>query len=325
MSARLWIVCPVFLGVTSFLILRERLLEEIGADAAWRLEIRFVVADGSGGTDPDMARTAELEDVRVVEPPFNLGHQRALVYALRRIATEVDDEDFLVTMDADGEDAPGDVPRLLSELERASSDRTVVLALRTGRQESLTFKLFYAAFKVLFKALTGPFVRSGNFVAYRGEVARRVLAHPAFDLCYSTTFTSLQLTRRYVPCQRASRYAGQSRMSFPKLVSHGIGMLMPFLDRIAIRAMALFSAVGILCVFLGLAVLAVKLFTDEAIPGWATSTLLALLVSSMVALGDFVVLFAVYAQSRGLSLSDLEDKDLGPARGSSPQADRTVA
>lgn len=322
MSGRLWIVCPVYLDVTSFLILRERLLEEIGADAAWRrLEIRFVIADDSGGTDPEMPRTAEHDDIRVVEPPFNLGHQRALVYALRRIAPEVDDADFVVTMDADGEDAPGDVPRLLTELQQTTSDRAVVLALRTGRQESFAFKLFYAAFKVLFKALTGTFVKSGNFIAYRGWIARRVLAHPAFDLCYSTTFTSLRLTRRYVPCRRARRYAGQSRMSFPKLVSHGIGMLMPFLDRIAIRAMALFSVTGTLCVLLGVAVIVVKVFTDEAIPGWATSTLLALIISSMVALGNFVVLFAVYAQSRGLSLSDLEDKDLGPARGPSSQPD----
>ena len=326
MTSRLWIVCPVYLDVTSFLILRERLLEIISATPDLsRLETRFVVADDSGGTDPDIVRLAEHRDVRVVEPPFNLGHQRALVYALRRVAPEFDDEDLVVTMDSDGEDAPEDVPRLLEELVDAGSDRTVVLALRTGREESLRFKLFYACFKALFRTLTGTYVRSGNFIAYRGWVARRVLAHPAFDLCYSTTFVSLRLARRHVHCRRAVRYAGRSRMGFSKLVTHGISMLMPFVDRIAIRALLLFGSIVGLCAILGAAVVAVKLGTDKAVPGWATSTLLALTISSIVALGNVIVLFAVYSQSRGLSLSDLEDKDLGPTRGPSSEADRTLA
>jgi glycosyltransferase involved in cell wall biosynthesis len=325
-SGVLWIITPVYFDVASFLMLRERVLAILAESPALRdLEPRFVVADDSGGTDPEMEWLAAPSDVRVFEPPFNLGHQRALVYALRRIASEVHDDDFVVTMDADGEDAPEDVPRLLEELCEAGSDRTVVLALRTSREESLSFKLFYAAFKVLFRALTGTSVRSGNFIAYRGWVARRVLAHPAFDLCYSTTFTSLQVKRRHVPCRRGSRYAGESRMGFSKLVSHGISMLMPFLDRIAIRALILFTAIVAVCVALAVTVVAVKLGTGRAVPGWATATLLALSISSIVALGNFVVLFAVYAQSRGLSLSDLEEKDLGPARGSSPQADRSLA
>jgi polyisoprenyl-phosphate glycosyltransferase len=325
-TGRLWIVCPVYLDVASFLILRERLLAIISAAPALKpLKTQFVVADDSGGTDPEMMRLAELPDVRVIEPPFNLGHQRALVYALRRVASEFDDEDLVVTMDADGEDAPEDVPRLLQELIDAGSDRTVVLALRTGREESLAFKLFYACFKALFRTLTGTYVQSGNFVAYRGWVARRVLAHPAFDLCYSTTFVSLRLSRRHVRCRRAARYAGRSRMGFSKLVSHGISMLMPFVDRIAIRALLLFSAIVGVCAVLGAVVVAVKLGTDKGIPGWATSTLLALTISSIVALGNVIVLFAVYSQSRGLSLSDLEDKDLGPTRGASSEADRTLA
>ena len=237
----------------------------------------------------------------------------------------MDDDDIVVTMDADGEDAPEDVPRLLAALEAAASDRVVVLAMRTKRAESALFKLFYACFRLMFRLLTGTFVRSGNFAAYHGWVARRVLAHPDFDLCYSASLTSLNLATRPVPCERGQRYAGQSRMSFAKLVNHGISMLMPFLGRIATRALILFSAVVGLCVLLGVAVIAVKVGTDAAVPGWATSTLLALMISSLVALGNFVVLFAVYSQSRGLSLSDLENEDRGSTRSTSAPSDRTLA
>jgi hypothetical protein len=325
MSRQLWIVTPVYLDVPSFSILRTRLAQELNADPALRdLERRFVVADDTGGLDPEIAQLADDEDVLVVEPPFNLGHQRVLVYALRKVARQMADDDLVVTMDADGEDAPEDVPRLLHELINAGSNRAVVLALRTSRTESFAFKIFYTAFRVFFRLLTGTLVRSGNFAAYHGWVARRVLAHPNFDLCYSSTLTSLDLAIRPVPCARATRLAGESRMSFSKLVRHGVSMLMPYLDRIAIRALIAFSTIVGACLVLGAIVVAIKVTTNKAIPGWATATLLALMISSIVALGNFVVLFAVYSQSRGLSLSDLEYEDDGSTGSTSTAADRTL-
>lgn len=326
MRRRLWIVSPLYLDVESYFILRTRLVAVLGSvKALSNFDLRFVVADDSGGLDPEIALLQAHEDVLVIEPPFNLGHQRAIVYALRKVAVRMDDEDLVVTMDADGEDAPEDVPRLLAELITASSDRVVVLALRTKRSESRSFKVLYVAFRAAFRLLTGTFVRSGNFAAYRGWVARRVLAHPNFDLCYSSTLTSLDLAIRSVPCERATRFAGQSRMSFSKLVGHGISMLMPYVDRIAIRALILFSTIMGACLLLGLAVVAVKIGTDKAIPGWATSSLLALMITSLVALGNFVILFAVYSQSRGLSLSELEQEDHGSTRSTSAATARTFS
>ena len=66
------------------------------------------------------------------------------------------------------------------------------------------------------------------------------------------------------------------------------------------------SAIVIACVTMGVVVLAIKLGTHRAIPGWATATLLGLAISSLVSMGNFVVLFAVYTQSRGMSLSRIE-------------------
>jgi len=53
-------------------------------------------------------------------------------------------------------------------------------------------------------------------------------------------------------------------------------------------------------------VVGVRVFTTDTIPGWATASLLGLLIISFVALGNFVVLFAVFSHSRGISLANLE-------------------
>ena len=95
-------------------------------------------------------------------------------------------------------------------------------------------------------------------------------------------------------------------MNTLRLFMHGVRMLMPLIDRIAIRALTAFSSMFALGVTLALVVVGIRVFTSVAIPGWAMATLFGLLILSFVALGNFVVLFAVFSHSRGISLANLE-------------------
>ncbi len=322
-SLRLWILCPCYNDVRSFTSLRVRILEILGARAsAHGPDVRFIVVDDTAGKDSEIAQLSTIDDTTVITPPFNLGHQRAIVYGLRTILPDVDDSDLIVTMDADGEDRPEDIPRLIEPLTGAPNDyRTLCVARRTKRSETFRFKLLYAMFKTLFRTLTGTTVRSGNFAAYRGFLARLIIHHPYFDLCYSSTLVSLDLDVVPVPCERGKRYAGQSRMNLFRLAMHGVRMLMPFTDRIAVRALIAFSSIFSLGLLLALAVLGIKLFSNAAIPGWTTFTLLGVLLLSFVALGNFVVLFAVISHSRGISLSNLEEWNSRRLRNTSASAE----
>jgi hypothetical protein len=49
--------------------------------------VSFVVLDDTAGNDPEIGQIDELDDFVVVEPPYNLGHQRGLVYMLRSLPT----------------------------------------------------------------------------------------------------------------------------------------------------------------------------------------------------------------------------------------------
>ena len=303
-----WIVTPVYRDVSSFEILRERLLEVLGPDAP---KARFVVIDDTAGQDQQIERLHQLADVTVLRPPFNLGHQRAIVYALRKILPRVGDDDAIVTLDADGEDQPSDLPRLLASLRDESGTgqlkQQVVLALRTKRRESLGFKIFYRLFRLMFRSLTGATVRSGNFAAMPGSLAKRVLLHPTFDLSYSSAILALDVPVEYVPCERGERYEGRSKMTYGRLAMHGLRMLMPFTDRIAIRALAVFVFFGLLGGLLAAVVVCLKLFTSSAIPGWTSYIALGALIVSLVALGNFVSLFVLFSQTRAVSLANIED------------------
>ena len=305
---RLWVVCPCYRDVASFVILRDRILDVFAHDQmVASSDIHFVVVDDTAGYDNDIDQLKGYSDVRVITPPFNLGHQRALVFGLRLTLPEVLDSDLIITMDADGEDRPEDLRNLAEPLIASPNERGMLcIARRTKRSESLRFRILYFFFRGMFHTLTGTTVRSGNFAAYRGWLAKRMLTHPYFDLCYSSTLVSLDMSVTSVPCPRGKRYEGRSRMNMLRLFMHGVRMLMPFMDRIAVRALTAFSAMFALGITLSLAVVGIRLFTNTAIPGWATATLLGLLILSFIALGNFVVLFAVFSHSRGISLANLE-------------------
>lgn len=302
-----WVVTPVYRDVGSFEILRQRIVEVL-AESPTRGSLHFVVIDDTAGQDEEIERLQRHSDVLVLRPPFNLGHQRALVYALRKILPRVGDDDVVVTLDADGEDQPEDLPRLLARIEGESRlQQKVALALRTRRRESLAFKAMYLLFRVLFRGLTGETVRSGNFAAMPGSLARRMMIHPSFDLAYSSAILAFDVPIEYVPCERGERYEGRSKMTFGRLAMHGLRMMMPFTDRIAIRALGVFVVSLVLGALLALVVAGIKIFGDSAVPGWASFTILGALIVSLVALGNFVSLFVLFSQSRAVSLANIEE------------------
>jgi len=304
-SETVWLVSPVYFDVESYTRLRDNVRAALPESSG--LKLRLVAVDDTAGADPAIRGLETLPDQTIITPPFPLGHQRALVFGLRRLSTLVGERDLVVTLDADGEDKPEDLPRLLAPLREAeASIRTVVVAARTRRRESLAFKVFYLLFKSFFQLLTGTVIRSGNYAAYRGWLTHDVLFHPHFDLSYSSSLLSLGLNVHRVPCERGSRYAGASKMTFVKLVQHGLRMLMPFADRIATRGLVIFSAllgIGLLgaAVLLGLEISGTFLS-----PGWLVYTLCTGMLLCALAAACMVIVFALFVQSQSLSLARLD-------------------
>jgi hypothetical protein len=263
--------------------------------------VRFVVVDDSAGMDHEVGQLAARPDVTVLTPPFSLGHQRAIVYGLRYIAPDVQPDDVVVTMDSDGEDQPSDLPRLVDELR--ASGNTLVLAQRTKRREPLGFRAMYVCFRLIFRVLTGRRIRSGNFAAQRGSSLVATIDHPSFDLCYSATLLALRRPTSSVPCARGRRYAGSSRMNRYALVAHGMRMLLPFSEAIAVRmfvlAAATFAGLVTSLVLLAVGVIGHPLTAAVVVP------CIVLAVLFLAAFTGFVVLFSGFSQSSAIAMKGI--------------------
>ena len=304
MQIRIWIITPCYYDVQSFLELKKH-LQTVITDTYPGAELMTVLIDDSGGQDPLIRSLDNEKRLVVISPPFNLGHQGALVFALRGLSSFIKDDDFIVTMDSDGEDRPSDIPSLLGQLiENIENQHLVAIAQRTKRERSYAFNTMYFFFKIFFVTLTGTVVSNGNFLACRGWFVKNALFHPFFDYCYSSSILALAKSRTSVPLARGSRYFGESKMTMISLISHGFKMLLPFTDKIAVRAVVMSTVLFVLTLVLA----AYSIFLL-----WAglphASVVITVAVSSYsvlaVLLATGALLFNIFNQTMAIALREL--------------------
>ena len=291
-SKKTIIVIPVFNDWTS----ASKLIEELGTALAASGKTReveiFFVDDGSAESIPDIESLAKHGlGVTVLPLTSNVGHQLAIMAGLRYVKNEEFNQ--VLVMDSDGEDTAEGVLQLL--VESSNRPECVIVAQRGVRSENLSFRLMYNIHKVIFRTLIGKRLDFGNFVLLpKSAVAKIInLADSASHLPSSILRSGLPISR--IRVDRGSRFFGESKMNFEKLVSHSFASLAVFSDQIMVRLM-IFSFFSTLLTTLGIiTVIATRVFSDVATPGWATAAVGLLLVISFqvlsfVGLGTLITL-----------------------------------
>jgi hypothetical protein len=234
------VLMPVFNDWNTALKLLGHLDEEF---AAGNLAGEVLLID-DGSTEPAPRPEAPwraLRSVRVVELRRNLGHQRALCVGLSHLHAVATDAPVVV-MDADGEDDPGDVSRLLAEYRRREGT-AAIFAARAKRAEGPLFRGLYLLYRLLHRLLVGQDIRVGNFSVLPPSFLDPLAVSSDLWNHYAATVFRSGLPVGMVPVNRAQRIAGRSRMSLPGLVLHGLSAMSVFSDIIGVRM--LFSSAGL--------------------------------------------------------------------------------
>lgn len=237
-----------------------------------------------------------FERVRIMQLTRNLGHQRAICMGLSWLSSQKLQDGCVLVMDADGEDRPEDAYRLLCA---AQEKNILAFAQRTRRSESLFFRLGYFVYRKLYGTLTGQSIRMGNFSVIPVSLLSKVTALPEIWTHYAAGIQRARIPYIAIPTQRGRRIDGVSSMNTTALVTHGLSAVAVHSDRVGVRLL-LVSQLFIAFFFLALmAAIAVKLFTDWGIPGWATSAvgLTAVLLTQGIITCFFFVFFVLGSRS----------------------------
>jgi glycosyltransferase involved in cell wall biosynthesis len=230
-----------------------------------------VINDGSTIPRPDDlvdARFSQISSLVIIELASNLGHQRAIALGLAALAQDQAD-DVVVVMDSDGEDDPNDIARLIAAYP--SQPYSAVVAIRTERSEGIIFRLAYFGYRIFFRLLVGRKIRFGNFCVMGLDVAIRLAHSPNTWNHLASTLLRSNLRIVSIPTRRALRYAGTPSTNIISLLAHGLSGLAVFSDYVFARLLLFAGILASIAAAGGLVVIAIRIFTDLAIPGWATT------------------------------------------------------
>lgn len=237
----------------------------------------YYVDDGSHDSTWSIIErlSVQYNEVHGFKLSRNKGHQNALIAGLENAYA-----DIYITIDADLQD---DVLTIEQMIDRHLEGFEIVYGVRISRSTDSFLKRFTAEwFYRIMKFMGVDLVF--NHADYRLMSRRAVeslLKYPEVNLFLRGLVPTIGYSSTTVGYERNTRVAGESKYPFMKmfgLAINGITSFTPF----PLRAIAV---IGCLIFFVSLALsmwaLSIKLFTSQAVPGWASSVLPMYLLSGI--------------------------------------------
>jgi glycosyltransferase involved in cell wall biosynthesis len=301
-SLRVVILIPVYNDWDSL----KSLFKELGG-VSIRCNIAptiIVVNDGSdqaaNGVFVAESQIEHFREIEVIHLHLNLGHQSAIAVGLSEILHR-HECDVVIVMDADGEDRPEDLDRLIQAHSEAPG--RIIVAKRSRRSEGLPFRFFYGIYKLIFRLFVGKNLDFGNFCLIPSTHLGRLAFDPMTWNHLAAAISRSQLDITKLKSNRGRRFHGKSSMGIQKLISHGLSAVSVYLDVAMIRILVLSVLIMLVALVGVLTVIWLRLFTELAIPGWATS---AVGVLSIIGLQGLILStlasFLVLRTRSGISL-----------------------
>jgi dolichol-phosphate mannosyltransferase len=288
------VVIPAWNEAENLTVLVPRVTSALtGLAGEWRV---LVVDDGSTDDTAQVVAKLAAEDARValLQHRRNLGKAAALDHGFSWVLEE--GADVVVMMDADGQDDPAELPRLLEALGSAD----LVTGARLKRQDRFIKRNTSKLYNWTTGRLSGAPGRDFNsgYKVMRADVARDVTPMLYGEMHRYLTVIAHQAGYRVaeVPVEHHARMSGSSKYG-PARFWRGFSDLLTvrFLMSYENRPSHLFGGIGAVCFLLGTLTLlyltAVKL-TGEAIGG--RPLLLAGVLFTVVGLQ--LVLFGLLAE-----------------------------
>jgi glycosyltransferase involved in cell wall biosynthesis len=238
--------------------------------------------------------------VDIIHLQRNLGHQRAIAVGL----THINDKypcDAVIVMDADGEDKPEDVPRLIERF-KDSGGKQIVFAERLKRSEGLVFKVSYKLYQIMHYKLTGIPVKVGNFsIIPHNCLSSLVLVSELWNHYAAAVFSS-RIPYETLPTSRGNRLGGKSTMNYTELVLHGLSAISVFTDIVGVRLLLLTFFMSFFLIASLLFIFLVRITSILLIPAWISySTVFLLILLLQISGGCFAMVFFILMNRMNLN------------------------
>lgn len=237
----------------------------------------YFVDDGSKDQTWNILAKRAQEDKYVVAIKLsrNRGHQKAL-YAGLCLTTE----DIIVSIDADLQDGPENIELMVDEYARG---KEVVYGVRSERSTDTFFKRFTAeGYYHLMKKMGVDLVfNHADFRLMSRQVLDAFKSYPEANLFLRGIIREVGFPAAIVEYERKERTAGESKYPLSKMLSFAWEGITSF-STVPLRAITVLGfCSGLLSMLTLIWVLGIRVFTLEAVPGWASILLPLLFIGSV--------------------------------------------
>jgi glycosyltransferase involved in cell wall biosynthesis len=240
------------------LLNEEHSLEELYTEIARALEARGeefeVVFVDDGSIDGSMAVLSRLHDeltnVVVIHLRRNFGKAAALQAGFLQARGEV-----VVTIDADLQDDPAEIPQLLAKLDEGFD---LVSGWKTRRNDPLARRLFSKIFNWVTGAVSGVRLHDVNcgLKAYRAEVLRGMRIYGELHRFIPVLAAYRGFRIAEIPVNHRARQHGSSRYGPERYLRGFFDLLsVTFMGRYRHRPLHLFGGIGLLMGAVGFVIL----------------------------------------------------------------------
>jgi undecaprenyl-phosphate 4-deoxy-4-formamido-L-arabinose transferase len=265
------LVIPVYNEEENITALMERLLPVMkGMGRPFEV---VLIDDGSvDGSLAILKNFTTHREVKIVELTRNYGQHAAIMAGFSLVRGEI-----IITLDADLQNPPEEIPRLVAAMEAGNYD--VVGTVRRGRKDSLFRIIPSKVINIITRKITGVKMKDWGCMlrAYRRSVVDRMIScheHATFIPALATYFGK-RVTE--VEVAHEERYAGKSSYPLRKLINLQFDLVAAFSD--FPLKLLMYGGIGMafLGVFFGLILAVARLFYGAAWAAEGVFTLFAIL------------------------------------------------
>jgi glycosyltransferase involved in cell wall biosynthesis len=240
------LVVPGLNEAESLPLLAAQVKEARGPEASYEL---IFVDDGSTDNSWQVIQDLHKSDsaVRGVRLRSNFGKAMALAAGFERARA-----DLVIMMDADLQDDPADLPKMIEKIEGGLD---VVVGWKVERHDPLNRRIFSRIFNNTVGYVTGVRLHDMNcgFKAYRREVLQSIPIYGDLFRFIPVLASWQGFSVGEMPVNHRARQFGQSRYGLERILRGFFDLLsVSFLTKYSRKPMHLFGLLGLLFTFLGL-------------------------------------------------------------------------
>jgi glycosyltransferase involved in cell wall biosynthesis len=213
----------------------------------------------------------------------NRGHQNALLCGLMNA-----EGDVVISMDADLQD---DLSAIADMLEAQAQGCDVVYGVRSQRDTDTFFKRFtaHAYYKLLRTMGVDVVFDHADYRLLTRRAIEALREYEESNLFLRGIIPTLGFNSAKVYYERRERFAGESKYPLHKMLGLAFEGITSFSPLPLRMIAALGIVVTVISAFLGLWTIAVRLFTDTAVPGWASTVVPVYFLGGLQLLGIGVI------------------------------------